>query len=283
MWPTARRCDSLRAIHSHSKGHPMISTVDITSAPRASSCGHSGSVRSAAANCSSLPRPHRAPQPGAQRGRHPRRRGGTRRGNSAADRAPRAARRRPSARFADHDQGLPRDGRPAHHRRGARVGGLRSRARRPVGRPAQCGGRRDLRQDQPADVRDGLADVQPGVRHDEQPVGPGPNSGRLLRRFAAARRLRVHRPRARQRYRRLDAQPAHNTGVFTLKPSFGIIPVRGHIPGPPGMLSAPDLGVLGPLGRSADDLDLALDVLAGPDAAMATAWRLRLPRPAAGR
>jgi amidase len=35
--------------------------------------------------------------------------------------------------------------------------------------------------------------------------------------------------------------------------------------------------VLGPLGRSADDLDLALDVLAGPDAAMATAWRLRLP------
>ena len=72
-------------------------------------------------------------------------------------------------------------------------------------------------------------------------------------------------------------QPAHNTGVFTLKPSYGIVPVRGHIPGPPGTLSAPDLAVAGPIARSADDLDLALDVLAGPDAAMAMAWRLRLP------
>ncbi|MFI5695383.1 amidase family protein [Kribbella sp. NPDC051586] len=72
-------------------------------------------------------------------------------------------------------------------------------------------------------------------------------------------------------------QPAHNTGVFALKPSFGIVPVRGHVPGPPGTLSTPDMAVLGPLGRSADDLDLALDVLAGPDAAMARAWRLRLP------
>jgi amidase len=72
-------------------------------------------------------------------------------------------------------------------------------------------------------------------------------------------------------------QPAHNTGICTLKPSYGIVPVRGHIPGPPGTLSAPDLAVVGPLGRSADDLDLALDVLAGPDAQTATAWRLRLP------
>src|SRR5215467_12943795 len=72
-------------------------------------------------------------------------------------------------------------------------------------------------------------------------------------------------------------QPAHNTGVFTLKPSYGIVPVRGHIPGPPGALSAPDLAAAGPITRSADDLDLALDVLAGPDKAMATAWRLRLP------
>lgn len=74
-------------------------------------------------------------------------------------------------------------------------------------------------------------------------------------------------------------QPAHNCGVFALKPSFGIIPGRGHIPGPPGMLTGPDMGVVGPITRSADDLDLALDVLAGPDPAMATAWRLRLPDP----
>jgi amidase len=73
--------------------------------------------------------------------------------------------------------------------------------------------------------------------------------------------------------------PAHNTGVFTLKPSFGVVSTRGHIPGPPGTLSTPDMAVLGPIARSADDLDLALDVLAGPDAPAATAWRLRLPAP----
>lgn len=71
--------------------------------------------------------------------------------------------------------------------------------------------------------------------------------------------------------------PAHFCGVFGLKPSYGIVPTRGHIPGPPGTLAATDIGVLGPMGRSADDLDLGLDVLAGPDPAAAVAWRLELP------
>lgn len=71
--------------------------------------------------------------------------------------------------------------------------------------------------------------------------------------------------------------PAHFCGVFTLKPTFGLVPTRGHVPGPPGSLSGADMGVVGPLGRSADDLDLALDVLAGPDSASAVAWQLRLP------
>jgi amidase len=35
--------------------------------------------------------------------------------------------------------------------------------------------------------------------------------------------------------------------------------------------------VLGPLARSADDLELALDVMAGPDEERAKAWRLELP------
>jgi amidase len=77
--------------------------------------------------------------------------------------------------------------------------------------------------------------------------------------------------------------PAHFCGVFGLKPSHGIVPVRGHIPGPPGTLGAPDIAVLGPMGRSADDLDLGLDLLAGPDAATAVAWRLELPPPRADR
>src|SRR2546428_3316818 len=37
------------------------------------------------------------------------------------------------------------------------------------------------------------------------------------------------------------------------------------------------MGVQGPLARSAEDLELALDVLAGPDMGEDTAWRLELP------
>jgi len=73
--------------------------------------------------------------------------------------------------------------------------------------------------------------------------------------------------------------PAHCCGVYGHKPSHGIVPGRGHIPGPPGTLSEPDIAVLGPLARSADDLALSLDVLAGPEADRAVAWKLALPPP----
>ena len=76
-------------------------------------------------------------------------------------------------------------------------------------------------------------------------------------------------------------QPAHTTGVFTLKPSFGVVPGRAH-PRAAGHPQQHRHGGLGPIGRTADDLDLALDVLAGPDEWSATAWQLRLP-PARGR
>jgi amidase len=71
--------------------------------------------------------------------------------------------------------------------------------------------------------------------------------------------------------------PAHYCGVYGHKPTYGLVPARGHIPPPPGMLAEPDLGVVGPLGRSAEDLALALDVLAGPDEDRAVGWRLALP------
>lgn len=75
--------------------------------------------------------------------------------------------------------------------------------------------------------------------------------------------------------------PAHACGVFGLKPSYGLVPLRGHIPGPPGTAAMADMNVAGPLARDADDLELALGVLAGPDAATARAWRLQLPPPRA--
>ncbi len=76
--------------------------------------------------------------------------------------------------------------------------------------------------------------------------------------------------------------PAHYCGVYGHKPSFGLIPTRGHIPPPPGALSPVDLAVVGPLARATEDLELALEVLAGPDENEAAAWRLELP-PARGR
>jgi amidase len=53
--------------------------------------------------------------------------------------------------------------------------------------------------------------------------------------------------------------------------------VHGHIPPPPGTLAEVDIGVVGPLARSAADLDLCLTVLAGPDRVEAAGWRLELP------
>ncbi len=53
--------------------------------------------------------------------------------------------------------------------------------------------------------------------------------------------------------------PAHFNGLFGLKPSWGVISDRGHIPGPPGTLGPTDLAVMGPLARSAEDLVLLLD------------------------
>ena len=77
--------------------------------------------------------------------------------------------------------------------------------------------------------------------------------------------------------------PANYCGVYGHKPSHGIVPGRGHIPGPPGTKSEPDLAVVGPLARTAGDLKLALDVIAGPDTLARDAWKLELPLPRAER
>lgn len=74
--------------------------------------------------------------------------------------------------------------------------------------------------------------------------------------------------------------PAHLCGVFTHKPTSNLVPQRGHAP-PRSPALATDLtngmGVCGPMARTAADLSLALDVIAGPDDYEAAAYRLQLP------
>jgi amidase len=73
--------------------------------------------------------------------------------------------------------------------------------------------------------------------------------------------------------------PSHMSGVVGHKPSYGIVPAHGQIPGPPGTLTQADLAVVGPMARSVEDLELGLEILAGPDRWNYPAWRLQLPAP----
>src|SRR5579872_3183347 len=72
--------------------------------------------------------------------------------------------------------------------------------------------------------------------------------------------------------------PAHYCGVYGHKPTYGICPPKGHAL--PGRVAASDISVIGPLARSADDLALALSIMAGPDEIEAAGTRLALPAPA---
>ena len=69
--------------------------------------------------------------------------------------------------------------------------------------------------------------------------------------------------------------PAHYCGVYGHKPTWGICPPRGH--GLDGDLTVTDIAVIGPLARSAGDLRVALEAMAGPDEIEAGAWTLTLP------
>lgn len=75
--------------------------------------------------------------------------------------------------------------------------------------------------------------------------------------------------------------PAHFCGVYTHKPTYDLIPVRGSAP--PKIVPLPtgaDLVTAGPLARNADDLLLAFDLLAGPDEILhGKGYKLNLPPP----
>jgi len=75
--------------------------------------------------------------------------------------------------------------------------------------------------------------------------------------------------------------PAHFCGVFGHKPTWGIVPRTGQAL--PWQIAPVDIDVVGPLARSAEDLAIALSIMAGPEPIEAAGWQLRLRPPKAKR
>lgn len=69
--------------------------------------------------------------------------------------------------------------------------------------------------------------------------------------------------------------PAHYCGVYGHKPTYGVVPYKGHLL--PGMVQPGDISVAGPLARSARDLATMMRILAGPVGQEARGFRLALP------
>jgi amidase len=70
--------------------------------------------------------------------------------------------------------------------------------------------------------------------------------------------------------------PAHYCGVYAHKPTWGVVSPRGHAVG--GRVAYADIAVVGPLARSAGDLEAALGAMAGPDEVDGLGWRVELPK-----
>src|SRR2546430_7047588 len=73
--------------------------------------------------------------------------------------------------------------------------------------------------------------------------------------------------------------PAHFCGIYAHKPTLGLVAARGMVPPPtPALPVEGDLAVCGPMARTARDLTLLLDVMAGPDPlTLGVAYDLTLP------
>jgi amidase len=69
--------------------------------------------------------------------------------------------------------------------------------------------------------------------------------------------------------------PAHYSGVFGHKPTWGVVPMQGHLP--PDWHTDIDIAVTGPMARSARDLTLAFEIIAGADDANSNQWKINCP------
>ena len=145
---------------------------------------------------------------------------------------------------------------------------------------AQGGRRGDFGQDQHSRRHWRLAELQRCLRHYQQSVGSWPHARRLIRRRCGVGCRRLCRARTRLRPQwlhspacpllwRLRPQAKHWPGAIARPCAAALAGNRRH--------GTVGLGVVGPLARTADDLELALGLIAGPDDADGLAYRLTLP------
>ena len=78
--------------------------------------------------------------------------------------------------------------------------------------------------------------------------------------------------------------PANFCGIYGHKSTFGIVPHFGVLPPIPGIFNgdygiSTDIVVNGPLARSAEDLQLIMDLIVGPEIPDRKAWKIELPPP----
>jgi len=71
--------------------------------------------------------------------------------------------------------------------------------------------------------------------------------------------------------------PAAFCGVYGHRPSETAMPRSGQFPMPPMPNAAVVMGVQGPMARAGEDLELALDVAAGPETGEDVAWKIAIP------
>ena len=70
--------------------------------------------------------------------------------------------------------------------------------------------------------------------------------------------------------------PSAYCGVYGHKPTWNVCSTAGHTL--PGYVHPTDITVIGPMARSAVDLELAFSVMAGPDEVDGSGWKLQLPK-----
>jgi amidase len=77
--------------------------------------------------------------------------------------------------------------------------------------------------------------------------------------------------------------PSHYCGIYGHKSTYGIISLYGQAPVPeafPGdYYTEGDIGVPGPMARSAEDLDLVMGLVVKPPLPQRKAYRIRIPPP----